>query len=118
MSVSALLIHTVTITRPSTRTSDSGDLVKSGVYAATTVTGARCWAQQLSGDIPPLVQREKTVNRWRLTLEPTTDVHPHDRATVTVTDGSVRVMEVVSARPLSNSVALHHVLVECEEVTG
>jgi hypothetical protein len=117
VSISALLIHRVTVTRPTTRTSNAGDTVKAGTYAATTVTDAPCRAQAALGGATPGVQRERAAVRWRLTIAPTDDVKVRDRATITV-DGVTRTMEVLDVRPIPAATGTHHLQLECDEVTG
>ena len=118
MSLPALLTHRITVTRQSFRTSDAGDNVKAGAYAATTITGAPCRASQVGGSLDAGQQRERSRASWVVVLDPTHDVYVRDRATVTVDDGATAVLDVTEVRRVTAPGRTHHVRLSCEEVTG
>jgi hypothetical protein len=115
---SSLVTHTATVTRRGTRTSDAGDTVTSGVYAATSVVAVPCIAEESSGGSPALQQRASTTGGWIVLVNPGLDIRPRDRITLTGATGGVVTAMVTEVRRFDVPAAVAHMRLTCQEVTG
>lgn len=118
MIASSLVTHTATITRRGTRTSDAGDTVLSGTYAATAVVDEPCIAEEMSGDSPPQQGRTAATGGWTVLVNPGLDISPRDRITLTGLSGSVTTAMVSEVRRFDTPAHVAHMRLTCEEVAG
>lgn len=118
MISSSLVTHRAAVTRQGTRTSDAGDTVSSGVYAATTITDEPCIAEEIGGSAPASQQRTPARNTWTVLLAPGLDIRPRDHVTLTAASGSTTVCMVTESRSFDVPASIAHTRLTCEEVTG
>lgn len=118
MISTALVTHRATVTRQGTRTSDAGDTVTDGIFAAIGITDVPCIAEEVGGAAPARQQRTQATGTWVVLVNPGLDIRPRDRITLTSPSGRATVAAVIEVRDYDVPARVAHSRLTCEEVTG